>query len=204
MLLDYNSQISKYLQNPPLKGVLHIGGHHGQEIELYEALKVKSIWFEPMSSSFSVLKNKLTSYSDTQCYNLALGDMTGEISINIASNGQSSSILTPKKHLQFHPGVKFSGEEIVKINKLDNIEFDRTQYNFINIDVQGYELEVFKGAKDTLNYIDYISTEVNRDFTYENNALIEEIDSFLDFYGFKRVETKWYNIWGDALYVKIT
>ncbi len=56
MLLDYNSQISKYLQNPPLKGVLHIGGHHGQEIELYKTLKVKSTWFEPMSSSFSVLK----------------------------------------------------------------------------------------------------------------------------------------------------
>jgi hypothetical protein len=38
---------------------------------------------------------------------------------------------------------------------------------------------------------------------YENNAMVEEIDSFLSEYGFSRVATNWQgNTWGDALYVK--
>ena len=75
--------------------------------------------------------------------------------------------------------------------------------NFINIDVQGYELEVFKGSLNTLPYIDYIYCEVNRDQLYENNAMIEEIDEFLKSYNFERVGTDWAgDTWGDALYVK--
>ena len=76
-------------------------------------------------------------------------------------------------------------------------------YNFINIDVQGYELEVFKGGKDTLNNIDYITTEVNRDEVYKDCAKIEELDTYLGDYGFQRVETTWDGgTWGDAFYIK--
>ena len=73
----------------------------------------------------------------------------------------------------------------------------------INIDVQGYELEVFKGGEKTLNSIDYIITEVNRDVVYQQNAFVEDIDLFLGKYGFIRCETSWDgNTWGDALYIK--
>jgi hypothetical protein len=82
-------------------------------------------------------------------------------------------------------------------------DFGYTEYNFINMDVQGYELEVLKGAENTLKYIDYVYCEVNRDEVYENNAYIEQIDDFLGKYNMKRVETDWSgNIWGDAFYVK--
>jgi hypothetical protein len=75
--------------------------------------------------------------------------------------------------------------------------------NFINIDVQGYELEVFKGSENLLNSIDYIITEVNRDEVYENCVRIESLDEFLSKYGFIRVETDWAgHTWGDALYIK--
>jgi hypothetical protein len=73
----------------------------------------------------------------------------------------------------------------------------------INIDVQGYELEVFKGGKDFLNEVDYIITEVNRDEVYKGCAKIDELDSFLAPYGFNRVETTWDGgTWGDAFYIK--
>ena len=71
------------------------------------------------------------------------------------------------------------------------------------MDVQGYELEVLKGAIKTLNQIDYVYCEVNRDEVYENNAYVEEIDEFLAEYGMERMETDWAgDIWGDALYIK--
>jgi hypothetical protein len=77
------------------------------------------------------------------------------------------------------------------------------KFNFINIDVQGYELEVFKGAKNYLNEINYIIAEVNKDYVYENCALVNEIDDFLSQFNFKRTETSWDGVtWGDAFYIK--
>ena len=80
-----------------------------------------------------------------------------------------------------------------------------SKFNFINMDVQGGELNVLLGASKTLQHIDYIMTEVNRDELYKNCALIEDIDYFLSKYNFKRVEEVWDRdnpVWGDALYIK--
>ena len=87
--------------------------------------------------------------------------------------------------------------------RLDDIDLDLTSYNFLNIDVQGYELEVFKGAFESLKNIDYIISEVNRDEVYENCPHIDELDKYLFQLNFKRVETDWAgDSWGDALYIK--
>jgi hypothetical protein len=73
----------------------------------------------------------------------------------------------------------------------------------INIDVQGYELEVFKGSDKTLNYIDIIYTEVNFNEVYKGCCLITRLDNFLLEYGFKRVlPDSSPGTWGDALYLK--
>ena len=65
-------------------------------------------------------------------------------------------------------------------------------------------MEVFKGAKNTLNEIDYIICEVNRDVVYYGCPMVDELDDYLNKYNFKRVETTWDgNTWGDALYIKI-
>jgi hypothetical protein len=69
------------------------------------------------------------------------------------------------------------------------------------MDVQGFELEVLKGGKQTLDQVDYVYTEVNRDEVYEDNVYIEELDVFLS--DFSRVETEWTGeTWGDALYIR--
>jgi hypothetical protein len=89
------------------------------------------------------------------------------------------------------------------MDKLDNILFIRNDFNMINIDVQGYELEVFKGAVETLNTIDYIYTEVNFVEMYKNCCIVNKLDIFLREHGFKRVLTNSDpKTWGDALYLK--
>ena len=87
--------------------------------------------------------------------------------------------------------------------RLDDVLENKENYNFITIDVQGYELEVFKGGQETLKNIDYIITEVNRDELYENCARVEHLDDFLLQFDFQRVETNWEGeTWGDAFYIK--
>ena len=87
------------------------------------------------------------------------------------------------------------------MKRLDDFSFNN--YNFINLDVQGYEMEVLKGAEKTLEYVDYLYCEVNRNEVYEGNAYIEEIDNYLSNYNMRRVETSWWydGPWGDALYI---
>ena len=79
------------------------------------------------------------------------------------------------------------------------------KFNFICIDVQGYELEVFKGATETLKHIDCIFSEVNNIELYEGCATIDKVDEFLGKNNFKRTVTTMVedNSWGDAVYEKI-
>jgi FkbM family methyltransferase len=206
MLLDLENLNKKY--NLEIKGVLHIGAHYGQEFSVYEKMNLTDvIFFEPLPQTFMVLQENIG--NKAKLVNKALGNDNKKVIMNVesANKGMSSSILKPNIHLLQYPHIKFETTIEVDMVKLDDYilseNLQSSSHNFINIDVQGYELEVFKGAKDTLNRIDYIMTEVSREFVYENNARIEEIDSFLSSYGFERVETTWDGItWGDAFYVK--
>jgi FkbM family methyltransferase len=207
MLLDFNSLKSKY--DFKINGILHIGAHFGEEYESYVSNGINNlIFFEPVPVTFQKLKNKLD--GKATLVNVALGNRNGKITMNIetANQGQSSSILKPALHLSQYPHIRFEDSIEVEITTLDyymnTLESNEvSNYNMINIDVQGYELEVFKGASEKLNDIDYIMTEVNRAEVYENCAKVEELDSFLKEYGFERVETTWDGItWGDAFYTK--
>lgn len=187
-----------------ITGIIHVGAHYGEEIPEYISNGISDIIvFEPLSECFDVLSQKsLNLNANIEGHQVALGSYKGTALMHLSDNQQqSSSILKPKVHLTHHPHVKFQGNEEVEVNLLDN--FDTKKYNFLNMDVQGYELEVLKGSIETLKHIDYVYCEVNRDEVYEGNAYVEEIDDFLFNYEMKRVETSWIGeIWGDALYIK--
>jgi FkbM family methyltransferase len=203
MLLDLIVLKNKYNLN--IKGVLHIGAHYGQELSTYENVEIDNVmFFEPLPHTFEKLKDN-TKGKNVILVNTALGNTIGEVDMNVeyVNQGQSSSILEPLIHLQQYPHIRFNDKITVKITKLDTFIEDKDKYNFINIDVQGYELEVFKGASEYLKTIDYIITEVNRGEVYKNCPMVEELDEYLKPYGFERVETTWDGVtWGDAFYIK--
>jgi FkbM family methyltransferase len=206
MLVKLDKIVKEY--DLKIHGVLHIGAHYGQEYKAYAKQGIKNmIFFEPVKANFKELIHRMP--SGTRAFNVALGNEVGgrEIYLDIYK-GQSCSLLEPGTHLELHPKVKFTGKEMVPITKLDLVKFDRKLFNMINIDVQGFELEVFKGAIETLKSIDIIYTEVNFEEVYKGCCLIEVLDEFLCGFGFIRVLTKDSNVnkdrftWGDALYLK--
>lgn len=207
MMMSMDYLIQKY--NLQFDGIIHIGANLGQELEFYRSIGIKKlILVEPIPYIFNELKEYTNWFNDIDisCYNIALGNDEKNVEMYISDNqAQSSSILEPKIHLSIHPEVKFFENKItVPMKKLDNLEFNRSHYNTMILDVQGYELEVFKGSIDTLNSIDYIYAEVNKDYVYSNNGLVTELDEFLNQYNFTRVETYWVGDlpWGEALYIK--
>jgi len=204
MLINFTNLYKKYNMN--IRGIVHIGAHYGEEIQEYIDNGIQNITvFEPLSNNFDILAKRLQNVNaDIQGHQVALGSQKRMATMYLSSNeAQSSSILKPKDHLQHHPDVLFNGTEEVEVDLLDN--YDLRNANFMNVDVQGYELEVFKGANETLKNIDYIYCEVNRGEMYEGNPMVEELDEFLGQYRLKRVETHWpetWYKWGDALYIK--
>ena len=187
-----------------IKGIIHIGGHYGEEITDYLREGIQNILvFEPLDENFDILSEKVKDLNaNIEGYQVALGSKPGEYKMYVSDNEkQSSSILKPKVHLTHHPHVKFPSVETVEVHLLD--DYNCYDYNFINMDVQGYELEVLRGGLETLKQVDYVYCEVNRDEVYEHNAYVQEIDEFLSDYDMIRVETDWAgDIWGDALYIK--
>lgn len=198
MLFDFYQLVKKHRLK--IKGIVHAGAHFGEEYEFYQRYTSRVVFIEPCKAAFEILQLKFPSMT---LHNFALGasEGEGEMFTESKNNGQSNSLLKPAKHLQQFPEILFDTTEKVRINKLDNLSFDRNQHNFLVMDIQGYELEALKGATWTLGHIDYIYTEVNRDEVYEGCARVEQLDAFLK--DFQRVETNWGGgAWGDALYVK--
>jgi FkbM family methyltransferase len=204
MLLNYDNLVNKY--NMHVTGVIHIGGHHGSEYDIYKKYDEINhiLFFEPDSDSFKILKEKVKDDTRVICINKALGPFEGRTTYYKSKDnlGQSNSLMKPVVHAKQYPGIVFDEEVEIEFHPLDKYK-PTDVFNLINIDVQGFELNVFIGAKKTLKNIKYIIAEVNRDELYENCATVNELDAYLGTHGFRRVETSWAGqTWGDAFYIK--
>jgi FkbM family methyltransferase len=195
--------------NLKVKGVAHFGAHLGEEVKDYKKLNFTNIHlFEPQKKLFKKLEKSFSIFEDIYLYNVGLGEkkITTEIYLSPSNEGASASLLKASGHLEYHPEIIFEGKESVEIYSYD--EFDLKNVNFLNIDIQGYELEALKGSENSLkNYIDYISIEISRKEMYEGAILKNELDNFLENFEFIRVSTRWASSktpWGDAFYVKKT
>ncbi len=192
--------------NKTIVGCIHIGAHWGQEYQLYKRLGIDNlIFYEPIPSVFDILKRRVGPEVDLR--NLALGNTHGYVSMYVEENNQglSSSILEPELHLEQYPHITFDSKTIVQISRLDDEPFERTQFNLLNIDVQGYELEVLRGAVSTLSSIDFILIEINNVEMYKQCVKVDDLDKFLGEFNFTREVTEWeqgIQNWGDALYWK--
>lgn len=202
MFLDFPRLIKQY--NLSIHGVIQIGAHYGQEFDLYKQTGIENcIFFEPLKKNFEVLSRNIGNRAIL--VNKALGNENRQIDMFVESEnqGQSSSILTPKLVTQQYPHIVFNEKETVDMIRLDDYPLAVEKYNMINIDVQGYELEVLKGAAITLANIDLIISEVSREELYGDCVMVETLDNYLSGFGFSRVETSWVGgTWGDALYLK--
>jgi FkbM family methyltransferase len=201
MLLNLKELVKD--QNLKLRGVLHIGAHFGEENEIYDEMSIPNrFFFEPLPQNYEVLMTRIQGWPSLQ---VALGNQKQEVTMFVdrVNNAMSSSVLKPMKHLEQYPHIEFNDRCVVQMVRLDDVPFDRSLYNFINIDIQGYELEALKGARQTLQSVDYILTEVNNAELYEDCARIEVLSRFLRKYGFDLVIVNWFGqTWGDAFYVK--
>jgi len=210
--------------------VLHCGANEGQEAEEYNRLGIKRVvWIEAHEPTYQKLvhhiaslkygSNHLKRFDHVQhdcvtfhngaihvCLNACISDKDGEpVTFHVANNGsQSSSILELGTHAEEHPSVKYVEAVQMKTTRLDTLLAGFVPFNpgaLFNCDIQGAELLALKGIGDMLKQFSWLYLEINTKPLYVGCSLVEEIDEFLDEYGFKRLQTKLTNHgWGDAIY----
>lgn len=207
MLISMSDVVSiLYSQGLVIKGILHVGAHRCEEKEEYERYGVRDvIWIEANSQLVAEARQL---HPNINIIHAAVSDKEEQLQLNIANNGQSSSLLDLATHQYHYPDIKYVGSESVRTQTLQSIfeqeKLDTRRYNFWNLDIQGVELQALKGAGNLLNAVDAIYTEVNVNELYKGCSRLPELDLYLKEYGFVRLNTTIVPAgWGDALYVKI-
>ena len=193
-----------------VRGIVHLGAHNCEERIKYltrfnNITDNDIIWIDALSDKVNSIKKQ---FASVRIFNECISNIDDQtVSFNITNNYQSSSLLKLKEHLIEHPEIYTISSIEMKTKTLKTFykeqNFKSEQFNFFALDIQGAELLALLGAGDIINNVDYIYIEVNTKELYENCALLEDIDFYLNKYNFVRE-----NIlmtphgWGDAFYVK--
>jgi FkbM family methyltransferase len=187
-----------------VSGAIHIGAHTCEELQFYYNLGLDDnniIWFEANPKLVEDNKKRLPNIKINQAM---LAENDGEErSFMITNNGQSSSFLEFGTHKELYREVYEIDRIKLKTSTLDSYKLP-SNYNFINIDVQGAELHVLKGSLETLKHVDFLYVEANIHEVYIGCGMLKELDSLLEPLGFiKEINTVSESSgWGDVLYIK--
>lgn len=206
MLISLEKLIEIYSLN--ITGILHIGACQLEEKYDYNRLGISDeriLWFDANPHVVNLMKH---THPTAHIFAYAIGNRDDDnIKLNVSNNLQSSSILELNLHKMFYPNIVYTNTVDTRMRKISTLinseEINIDGFNFLNLDIQGYELEALKGFDDLLNNIDYIYSEINDDYLYEGCCLTNQLDDYLAKFGFTRVSTVWTSErWGDGFYMK--
>lgn len=208
MLIDSNTVkniLNQY--DISINGILHVGAHECEEKNVYNNWGIEDkdiVWVD--ANSKLIEQNKAIGIPN--CYTSVLDEVERNTTFNITNNGQSSSLLDFGTHSNSYPSIVINQIINVKTETLNQFfiknKLDYKKYNFWNFDIQGVELQVFRGSKELLQYVDCIYVEVNTGEVYKGCGLMDDMDILLKTYGLVRVMTNMTSAnWGDAIYIRV-
>ena len=144
--------------------------------------------FEPSKSTFARLKSSVRDFANVEPHNCALGARKCRLSLANSQLEASNSLLSiSKKHTDAWPESNTTSVEEVDVRTINEF-FPAGKPDsgiFLKADVQGYELEVFRGAEDLLDSITVIQVECSFVTLYEDSPLFSDVVEFLYARGFR-------------------
>jgi FkbM family methyltransferase len=206
MLISIKELVHAWNVKP--NGVLHIGAHLAEERAEYERYSWqgshKIIWIEAQEKLAKKLATSLNPGTNKVICAAVWGTSGVPMNLAITTNSQSTSLLEFGTHENNYPNVKVESIQKIFTTRVDELISNGDLFDFVNIDIQGAELEALKGMGALLTTVKWVYLEVNKQQVYKNCAQISEIDEYLEMFGFERKITEWIwgAGWGDAFYCK--
>jgi FkbM family methyltransferase len=167
----FQHHLQKLFRTLDIQSVLDVGGNNGDFGRLlreevgYDGLIIS---FEPVRALAEALRVRARSDPDWIVCNYALGSREERMDINVMKAHTFSSFLAPDNSVveEFKDRNVVDYKETVDINTLDRVMNSLRKSHsmkniFLKIDTQGYDMEVIKGAQQTLSEVLALQTEIS-------------------------------------------
>lgn len=171
--------------------ILDVGANEGQFASdlLSLGFPGKVISFEPLSSAHALICEKARNVPNWRVHpRTAIGDLDGELTINIAGNSVSSSLLPMTlAHSGAETKSSYTGTERTPVWRADTVMpqyLDDSTNALLKIDTQGYEWQVLDGAAEVLRRVRGVCCEMSLVSLYEGQHLWKDLLARLEGEGF--------------------
>ncbi len=171
--------------------VLDIGAHHGWFFHCWQdwCPSARVYAFEPFPDSFAAMEQQYGADPRVSLCQAAVGDAPGSLTLNVLTESKvSNSFLQPRAETWRRVGYATGAIETltVPVTTIDTYALDQgiDAVYLMKIDVQGYELQVLRGALETLPRVDHIFVEAGIQRLYEGAPSFADVFEFLSERGF--------------------
>ena len=199
-------RIIKYLFKKKDLVIFEIGAHRGFNIDVFiNGLKnynLEIFGFEPNKECYDFLVNKYSKFKKIDFFNFALGKADEKKILNITNNDNLSSFFNTnenyykdseknnafKKDLSLNP-LKVLRKEEVYIKKGDSVlnNLHVKEVDVLSLNVQGFEIEVLNGLRESLSSgkIKSIIIEVDFSSRYNSSYSLKDVELIASECGFE-------------------
>jgi FkbM family methyltransferase len=184
----------EWLRPEHIGTVLDVGANEGQFIQIARLLFPEAgiLAFEPNPRLQQPLQALLSSDERNAVFPVACGREATLMPLHLAAFSPASSLLRATDfQVRNFPEVKAEETIEVRVERLDDLVRQRPSARapyLLKLDVQGFELEVLRGAVGILPHVAVVVCEVNAAPFYERQAGFEEIYAFLRDHHFRLVD----------------
>lgn len=177
------------IEGMALATVVDIGANVGQFSLLVRGLHpaARIYAFEPLDEAAARYRRLFAGDANVTLFQAAIAPEQGTATMHVSAAADSSSLLPiGDRQSELFPGTEEVGTAEVETGPLDAFlaATDIVAPALLKIDVQGFELEVLRGAQSLLDRFAHVYVEASFEALYEGQALAHEVVAFLEDAGF--------------------
>lgn len=177
------------LRNLSVDGVIDVGANRGQFTFACRLAygQIPIVAFEPVPNEARIFHSVHGRHKFVQLVECALGDITGVGTLHVSKSADNSSLLPiALLNTKLFRNTEEVGTIKVSVSRLDDYS-DLWKYRkqqLLKLDVQGFELNVLRGASETLHRCAYVYAECSEVALYDGQALRGDVEAYLKQHGF--------------------
>tara|TARA_R110002110_G_scaffold415612_6_gene652172 strand:+ start:207870 stop:208616 length:747 start_codon:yes stop_codon:yes gene_type:complete len=175
-----------------LATIVDVGANVGQFSLLARALHpgARIFAFEPLPDAAARYRQVFAADKNVKLFQAAISPDAGTATMHVSASADSSSLLPiSARQSELFPGTEEVGVTEVEVGPLSSFvsAADLTAPALLKIDVQGFELEVLRGASDLLAGFEHVYVEASFEALYEGQALADDVIAQMVEAGFSEV-----------------